>query len=51
MASYNKKTGANFHSGFAPPQGLEPWTCGLTVRRSNRLSYGGFLKASANLFF
>jgi len=23
---------------FAPHQGLEPWTYGLTVRRSNRLS-------------
>ena len=23
---------------FAPPQGLEPWTYGLTVRRSNQLS-------------
>ena len=24
---------------FAPQQGLEPWTYGLTVRRSNQLSY------------
>ena len=23
---------------LAPPQGLEPWTYGLTVRRSNQLS-------------
>ena len=23
---------------MAPPQGLEPWTYGLTVRRSNQLS-------------
>ena len=23
----------------APQQGLEPWTYGLTVRRSNQLSY------------
>ncbi len=25
--------------GKAPQQGLEPWTYGLTVRRSNQLSY------------
>ena len=25
-------------SFMAPPQGLEPWTYGLTVRRSNQLS-------------
>jgi hypothetical protein len=27
-----------YRSGLAPPPGLEPGTCGLTVRRSNRLS-------------
>ncbi len=36
---------------FAPPQGLEPWTYGLTVRRSNQLSYGGIVKWPANLYF
>lgn len=28
----------DFDQAFAPPPGLEPGTCGLTVRRSNRLS-------------
>lgn len=34
----NEKAPA-FSQGFAPQVGLEPTTYGLTVRRSNRLSY------------
>ncbi len=37
----HKKEGPNITfepSLLAPPQGLEPWTYGLTVRRSNQLS-------------
>ncbi len=33
----NKKARQNCRA-FAPPLGLEPRTCGLTVRRSNQLS-------------
>lgn len=29
------------HLHMAPQPGLEPGTCGLTVRRSNQLSYWG----------
>lgn len=32
------KKARKFSEPFAPPQGLEPWTYGLTVRRSNQLS-------------
>ena len=35
----NKKAPKLSLRGFAPQQGLEPWTYGLTVRRSNQLSY------------
>ena len=34
----NNKGPANVARPYAPPQGLEPWTYGLTVRRSNQLS-------------
>lgn len=33
-----QKKAACIQAALAPPPGLEPGTCGLTVRRSNRLS-------------
>ncbi len=33
-----KKARKCIFRAYAPPPGLEPGTCGLTVRRSNRLS-------------
>ncbi len=48
---YHEQGFFKFSGNFAPEQGLEPWTYGLTVRRSNQLSYSGIFFISLKLFF